>query len=172
MTGPTKEVLTWDQYGTAAREVAEQIAGSGWRPDVVICLARGGLLLGGSLAYALDIKTIGSMNVEFYTGEGETLPEPLLLPPFLSLSPDLGSRALVVDDVADSGKTLELIVDLLQTRGIIGSGRDRIRFDVRTAVLYRKPRAIIDPDYCWRSTEKWISFPWSSEPCFEFGGLL
>lgn len=168
MTPSEKEVLTWDLCGKAARELATQVADSGWRPDLIICLARGGLIPGGSLAYALDIKTIGSINVEFYTGEGTTLPEPLLQPPFLSMSQDLGRRALVVDDVADSGKTLEMIVDLLSNRGMIDASGQVVRFDVRTAVLYHKPRSVIRPDYSWRSTSKWISFPWSADAALDF----
>ncbi len=159
-----KEILTWDDFGLASRELALQVHQSGWQPDILIALARGGLIPGGALAYALDNKTIGSINIEFYTGEGTTLSEPLILPPLMEVSADLGKRALIVDDVADSGKTLQLVVDLLSNRGVPDEHGNPVTFEVRTAVLYQKPRTIIVPDYCWRATDKWISFPWSSEP--------
>ncbi|MFT0762137.1 phosphoribosyltransferase [Scrofimicrobium sp. R131] len=159
-----KEILTWTEFGEASRELARQVRDSGWEPDLLISLARGGLIPGGALAYALDLKTIGSINVEFYTGEGTTLAEPLLLPPFMEVSADLGGRALIIDDVADSGKTLKLVVDLLSKQGVRDPAGELVRFEVRTAVLYRKSRTIIEPDYCWRSTDRWISFPWSTLP--------
>jgi hypothetical protein len=36
--------------------------------------------------------------------------------------------------------------------------------DARSAVIYEKPRSVIKCDYVWRRTDKWINFPWSSEP--------
>jgi uncharacterized protein len=36
--------------------------------------------------------------------------------------------------------------------------------EVRTAVLYEKPRSIVACDYVWRRTDRWIVFPWSAEP--------
>ena len=68
-----REVLTYEVFGTAARELAEQVAADGFEPDLVLCIARGGLFLGGALGYALDVKNLFVMNVEFYTGVGETL---------------------------------------------------------------------------------------------------
>ncbi len=160
----TKEILTWDDFGLAARALARQIRNSGWEPDLLVGLARGGLIPVGALAYALGCKTVGSINMEFYTGEGTTLAEPLMLPPYMEVSPELGSRALVVDDVADSGRTLQKVVDLLSEQGIRDRGGRLVRFEVRTAVLYEKPRSIIRPDYWWHQTDRWISFPWSAEP--------
>ena len=65
-----------------------------------------------------------------------------------------GKKLLVVDDVADSGRTLALVLELLRSFGA----------DVRSAVIYAKPKSVVDPDYVWRRTEEWIVFPWSAEP--------
>ncbi|HEY0237463.1 MAG TPA: phosphoribosyltransferase family protein, partial [Friedmanniella sp.] len=51
-----REVLSWELYGQAARELAQTVADSGFVPDVVLGIARGGLIPAGSLAYALDCK--------------------------------------------------------------------------------------------------------------------
>jgi hypothetical protein len=149
-----KEVLTWDLFGTAVRQLAQQVADSGFVPDIVLGIARGGLPIAGGLAYALGSKAVGTMNVEFYTGVGSTLDEPVLLPPLLDMDAVTGSTVLVVDDVADSGKTLDLVLRLVA---------ERVR-TARTAVLYDKPRSVIRPDYAWRSTDRWIEFPWSAQP--------
>jgi hypoxanthine phosphoribosyltransferase len=43
MSGAERETLTWESFGTASRELAEQIADSGYRPDIILSVARGGL---------------------------------------------------------------------------------------------------------------------------------
>lgn len=159
-----KEVLTWQEFGNASRELTQQIIDSKWQPDIIIALSRGGLIPGGAIAYAMDLKTIGAINVEFYTGEGQTLDEPSLLPPFIDITAELGRRALIVDDVADSGKTLALVMKLVSVDGLPRHDGPPVRFEARSAVLYHKPRSIVVPDYSWKSTDKWISFPWSTLP--------
>lgn len=150
----TKEVLTWEDFGRAGRELAQKIADSGYAPDIVIAVARGGLLPAGSLAYALGLKLADAINVEFYTDVHETLPDPVLLEPLLDTNAIAGKRLLVVDDVADSGRTLALVLELLHAQGA----------EARSAVLYAKPASVVDPDYVWRRTDEWIVFPWSAEP--------
>jgi hypothetical protein len=57
-----KEVLTWETFGTACRELATMVADSSFRPEILVAVARGGLLPGGGLSYALGIKlTDGSL---------------------------------------------------------------------------------------------------------------
>ncbi|ACQ78384.1 phosphoribosyltransferase [Beutenbergia cavernae DSM 12333] len=151
---PDREVLTWPEFGHAARALARAVLDDGWTPDVVIAVARGGLVPAGAVAYALDTKAMGTLNVEFYTAVGETLPDPVVLPPLMDTSHLAGRRALVVDDVADSGRTLALVMDLMRSHGA----------EARSAVLYTKPQSVIQPDYSWRETDRWIMFPWSSLP--------
>jgi hypoxanthine phosphoribosyltransferase len=149
-----REILTWEQFGVAGRQLAQIVADDGYRPDIILAIARGGLFLAGSLAYALSVKNLYVINVEYYTGVGERLDLPVILPPSLELV-DLGtSNILVADDVADTGATLELVRDFCQ--GKVGS--------VRSAVLYQKPTSTINCDYIWHGTDKWIEFPWSTEP--------
>jgi len=150
----SREVLDWELFGTATRELAQAVVDDGFVPDIVIAVARGGLPPGGAIAYALGTKAVGTLNVEFYTGVDERLPDPVLLPPLLDTASMEGLRALVVDDVADTGETLALVQRLMEQHCA----------EARTAVLYAKPRSIIDPDYVWRRTDCWITFPWSALP--------
>ena len=62
-----REILTWEGYGTGARALAQMVADSDYRPDLILSIARGGLFIAGSLGYALSIKNIFVMNVEYYT---------------------------------------------------------------------------------------------------------
>ncbi|WP_353066550.1 phosphoribosyltransferase [Arcanobacterium hippocoleae] len=149
-----KEILTWTTFGDASRELAQNIVDSDFTPDIVVAIARGGLVLAGALTYALGVKLSDAVNIEFYTDVHQTLPDPVLLAPMLDIDSIKGKNVLLVDDVADSGRTLKLTVELLA----------QYDTNVRSAVLYTKPRTIILPDYSWKDTDKWISFPWSDQP--------
>lgn len=149
-----REVLTYELFGTAVREIAQQVVDSGYEADIVLAIARGGLGLGMGLGYALDVKNLSAVNVEFYTGIGETLAVPIMLPPTPQVVDLAGMRVLVADDVADTGRTLEVVHEFLQ--GHVA--------EVRTAVIYEKPWTVIHADYVWRRVDTWIDFAWSSTP--------
>jgi hypoxanthine phosphoribosyltransferase len=149
-----RETLDWSTYGDAAIELAAQVVADGFRPDVVLSIARGGLVVAASLAYALSVKSCFVLNVEYYTGVDERLAAPEVLPPILDLDEAAGARVLIVDDVADTGHTLQLVRDLCA---------DRVA-ETRIAVLYEKPGTVVTCDYVWRHTDRWIEFPWSSAP--------
>ena len=150
-TDTERETLTWDGFSEASRDLARAIIADGFAPEVVVAIARGGLLPAGSVAYGLGVKNCGAINVEFYTGIGTVLDAPEVLPPALDMTYLDGRRVLLVDDVADSGRTLALAVRLLQEQGAV----------VRSATIYTKPATIIQPDYSWKATDLWIDFPWS-----------
>lgn len=158
-----RENLTWQGFGDACRQIAEQIADSGWMPDLIVAIARGGMLPAGAISYALGVKANGAINVEFYTGVGKTMLEPEILEPYMDISSLEGKRVLIVDDVADSGKTLKLIMDLIAKEGL-SMGSDTAKVDARSATIYLKPTSIIKPDYVFKQTDKWINFPWSVLP--------
>jgi hypothetical protein len=155
------EVLTYEAFGGAVRELAQGIFESGYEPDWLVAIARGGLMIGGALAYALGHKNIATVNVEFYTGIDQRLDVPVELPPVLNLDDITNRKVLVVDDVADTGETLRLVLEKCAPAVE----------DVRAAVLYEKPRSVVRSEYVWRRTERWIDFPWSSEPVIGRGGL-
>ena len=149
-----REILTWEGYGTGARALAKMVVDSGYRPDLILSIARGGLFIAGSLGYALSIKNLFVMNVEYYTDIDERHDVPVVLPPYLELVDLDDASMLIADDVADTGHTLEMVRDYCAAN--VG--------EVRTAVLYEKSRSLVKCDYIWRRTDLWIDFPWSSEP--------
>jgi hypoxanthine phosphoribosyltransferase len=151
MTEPAREIMSWRDLGDGTRGLAELVHEDGYRPDIVLAIARGGLLVGGALGYALGVKNTFTMNVEFYTGVDERLEMPMLLPPVPDLVDFAEQRVLIADDVADTGATLALVKDFCE--GKVG--------EVRCAVLYEKPRSTVNCEYVWRRTDRWIVFPWS-----------
>jgi hypoxanthine phosphoribosyltransferase len=148
-----REIMTWDNLGTGSRELAEMVHLDRYEPDIILAIARGGLLVAGALSYALGVKNTFTMNVEFYTGIDERLEMPMILPPVPDLVDFSETRVLIADDVADTGATLELVKDFLE---------DKVA-QTRCAVLYEKPRSSVRCEYVWRRTERWIDFPWSAQ---------
>ena len=146
------EVLTWPLYAEAARALAQLISEDDYRPDLILAIARGGLLIAGSLSYALSVKNLYVMNVEYYTGVDERLEFPVILPPPLNLVDLAHARILVADDVADTGHTLAAVRDFCAPQVA----------EVRCAVLYQKPQSVVDCEYIWKRTSQWIDFPWST----------
>ncbi len=149
-----REIMDWAGYGVAARELAGLIADDGYQPDIILAIARGGLFVAGSLGYALSVKNLYVMNVEYYTGVDERLEVPVALPPYLDTVDLRDSNVLIADDVADTGATLAYVHEFCQ--GEVA--------DVRTAVLFEKSPSIIKCEYVWKRTDLWINFPWSTEP--------
>ena len=129
--GTERETLTYEDFGRAARELAQQVADDG-----------------------LDVKNLYVMNVEFYTGVDERLELPVILPPNLDQVDLTGAKVLIADDVADTGKTLELVREFCA--GHVA--------EVRSAVIYEKPRSLVKCSYVWQRTDAWIDFPWSTLP--------
>ena len=77
MNDESREVLDWSSYGAGSRALAALVADDGYRPDIVLAIARGGLFVAGSLGYALSVKNLYVMNVEYYTGVDERLDVPV-----------------------------------------------------------------------------------------------
>jgi len=150
--GDEREILTWETFGEASRWLAQEVADD-YDVDMILAIARGGLLIGGALGYALAVKNVYTMNVEFYTGVDERLEVPRILPPAPDFVDLHGARILIADDVADTGNTLLSVQEFCAGKVA----------EVRTAVLYEKPHSLVKCDYVWRRTDRWINFPWSDK---------
>ncbi len=144
------EVLTWEDFGQSTQALARAVIDDGYKPDFILAIARGGLFTAGALGYALGVKLLHVVNVEFYTGREEHLQLPVMLPPIPD--PDLfkGLKVLICDDVADTGATLRTTHEFVQQHVA----------EVRSLVIYEKSRSLIKPEYVWKRTDDWIHFPW------------
>ena len=154
MSDDGREILSWDQFGVASRQLAQTVADDGYEPEIILAIARGGLLIAGALGYALSVKNLYTMNVEYYTGVNERLEVPMILPPTPELIDVEQARVLIADDVADTGHTLALVKQFCTGKVA----------EVRCAVLYEKPRSVVHCEYVWKRTDLWINFPWSDKP--------
>jgi hypoxanthine phosphoribosyltransferase len=143
------EVPTWNKIYTMLLSEAEKIRQSGFKPDVIVSITRGGWVPARVLSDLLEIPNLATVRVEFYLGVAETRNEPVLTQ---GLSTAVTrKRALIVDDVADTGKSLQLARKHVLQQGAT---------EVKSATVYRKPWNIIKPDYYETETSCWVVFPW------------
>jgi hypoxanthine phosphoribosyltransferase len=146
------EVPTWSQIYAMLLSQAEKIRRSGFKPDVIVGLTRGGWIPARVLSDLLEIPDLAVVRVEFYLGVAETRNEPVLTQ---RVSADVeGKKVLLVDDVADTGKSLQVAREHIRQKGAT---------EVRIATVYRKTFSVITPDYYEKETRRWVVFPWDAK---------
>jgi len=143
------EVPTWNKIYMMLLRLAQEIKKNSFKPDIIVGVSRGGWPPARVLSDLLDNPNLANVKVEFYLGVAETKGEPTLTQP-VSVNV-VGKKVLVVDEVADTGKSLKLIKEHLAKEGAT---------EVKIATIYYKPWSIITPDYYARETSRWIVFPW------------
>jgi len=143
------EVPTWNQIYSMLLDLAEKIRKNGFNPDIIVGVSRGGWPPARVLSDLLGNPNLANVRAEFYLGVAETKGEPTLTQP-VSMT-IAGKKVLVVDEVADTGKSLKLVKEHIVEKGAT---------EVKIATVYYKPWSIVKPDYYERETSKWIVFPW------------
>lgn len=154
------ERISWPRFDRLTRRLAGRIVASGWRPEVIVAIARGGMAPARVLADELDLAAVASLRVAHYWQAQKSRAARVVD----SLCADIsGKRALLVDDVADSGETFAAALDHLAARKPA---------EIRSAVILYKTVSPYRPDYfavelrSWR----WILFPWAVNE--DVGGFL
>ncbi len=143
------EVPTWEQIYNMLLNLAEKIRKNGFKPDIIVGVSRGGWPPARVLSDLLGNPNLANVKAEFYLGVAETKGEPTLTQP---VSTDVASRkVLIVDEVADSGKSLKLVKEHVIKEGAC---------EVKIVTIYYKPWSIVIPDYYEKETSRWIVFPW------------
>jgi hypoxanthine phosphoribosyltransferase len=142
------EAPSWDYIYELCIQVADQVRDSGYDPDLLVAVSRGGWIPGRVLSDLLENPEVATIKVEHYIGIYRTRSKPEITQP---LPIDVkGKRILLVDDIADSGKSLKLVKEHLVEQGAS---------DVKVCALYFKPWSVVTPDFFARKTDAWICFP-------------
>ena len=123
----------------------------GFNADTIVAIARGGMTVGHSLAMALNIRNLQSIRCESY--DNDTQRESLSIQGECDFTHS--KRVLIVDDIVDSGKTLYVLIPVLQKR------YPSILFS--TASLFTKSTALIQPSYSLHEAHDWIDFFWERD---------
>ena len=141
--------VSWDQIHRDSRALAWRLAGQGpdggaWR--AVVGITRGGLVPAAVVCRELDIRVIDTISVKSYDHQSQKSAQ-VIKAPQADLMGD-GTGILIVDDLVDSGKTLELVRSLYPK--------------AHFATVYAKPagRAQVDTFITEVSQDTWIFFPW------------
>ncbi len=143
------EIPTWEKIYELLLNLASKIRKSDFKPDVIVGISRGGWPPARIMSDLLENPEIANVKAEFYLGVAKTKGEPLITQP-VSVSVH-GKKILIVDDVADTGKSLRLVRLHLKERGAT---------DVKIATIYYKPWSVVTPDWYELKTSHWIIFPW------------
>ncbi|MDO8959606.1 MAG: phosphoribosyltransferase [Rhodocyclaceae bacterium] len=149
---PRCEIISWSAFHDLARRLARKIADSGYRPDVIVAIGRGGYVPGRVLSDFLDQMDLTSFKIEHYRHARKQHAARVRYP----LAADVtGRRVLLVDDVADSGETFAVALAHLNSRGAPA--------EIRSAVLHYKTVSPYVPDYYAQKAIKWrwIIYPWA-----------
>jgi len=142
--------LTPERIFDLTYQLGEKIKKSGFEPDCLLGISRGGLWIVRILSDFFGIKDVHVIGVIYYKDVKNTQKKP-------DLTQDIdkkhleNKKVLIIDDVSDTGGSLDFTVNLLK------NGRIK---DFKTATLHYKPWSTFKPDYFIKKTDKWIIYPW------------
>lgn len=140
---------SWDEVYDLQLKLAKKIIDENYRPDSIVGIARGGLIVARILSDLLDIRELGNIRVEFYEDVLLTRGRPCITQ---EISMEVrGKKVLLCDDVADTGKSLKVAADYLRSKGVS---------ELKISTLHLKPKSIVRPNYYVSETDAWIIYPW------------
>ncbi|MBO9646539.1 MAG: phosphoribosyltransferase [Pseudacidovorax sp.] len=146
--------VSYDEYHNLIEKLALKIHQSGWEFDNILCLARGGMRPGDVLSRIFD-KPLAIMSTSSYRADAGTVQGHLDIAHYITTPKgEIAGRVLLVDDLADSGHTLQAVVELLRTKYAPIT-------ELRSAVLWTKQLSVFTPDY---SVEYLETNPWIHQP--------
>ncbi len=143
--------VSWDQIHRDARALAWRLQGKGpedlnggWK--AVVAITRGGMAPAMIISRELDIRTVDTISIKSYDHQTQAEPR-IIKEPDMELIGD-GTGVLVIDDLVDTGKTLEVVRKVMPKAHI--------------ATVYAKPqgRPQVDTFITEVSQDTWIFFPW------------
>ena len=147
--------INWTEYHRKIEQLAVNVHRSGWSFNQIVCLAKGGLRVGDVLSRLFD-QPLAIMSASSYGGENNQTRGSITFSRDLAMTTaGRGSRVLLVDDLVDSGVTLQKSLVWLDRK--YGFYID----EIRTAVLWHKDCSVIKPDYCvdYLADNPWIHQP-------------
>jgi len=151
VAAPQRDVISWQELDRLVGLLADKVRGE---YDVMLAITRGALVPAGMLAYQLGIRNILVAAVAFYYDSGEHADRPMFLQ--FPADPLLhGNRVLIIDEVWDTGTTIQAVIDRVKLAGGIPT----------TAVLHYKPtHSLVQavPDHYVVSTDAWVVYPFKS----------
>ncbi|AEM57877.1 phosphoribosyltransferase [Haloarcula hispanica N601] len=146
-------ITDWEYIYGLCRDVADDVKAAEFEPDVVVALARGGWFGGRCLCDFLGLDDLASLKVEHYVGTAAKGEEAQVKYPLADGAVE-GKDVLVVDDIADTGQSIETAAECV---------RDRNPSSVRTATLQLLQTSDHEPEFVGERLEEWtwVVYPWN-----------
>ena len=151
--------LTWEVFGELCRALALKVAQSGYAPEIVVGIAKAGVIPGAVVASMLGCDFF-SMKISRDSGTGKLLARPKIIQ--AAPREAIGKRVLIVDEITTSGDTLRMATNALRQVGPA---------EIRTATNFVKLGAF-KPDFYALETESTVVFPWDRELVSDSGELI
>jgi hypoxanthine phosphoribosyltransferase len=148
--------FTWEEVNKYTLQLGNKIKKSKYKIDTIIGISRGGLIPAAHLGYQLEIQNVSSIGAFSYLGSQRTKLNLYSLP-----TVDLKNKnVLLVDEFADSGKTLEEIKDIIKKKYKVKQIKIATIFVNETACRFY-------PDFYTKKIKKnpedWVLFPWDKK---------
>jgi hypoxanthine phosphoribosyltransferase len=146
-------ITNWEYIYGLCRGVSNQVKAAEFEPDVVVALARGGWFAGRCICDFLGMDDLTSLKMEHYVGTGQKADEPTVRYPMPEGSVE-GKDVLVIDDIADTGGSIERAHEYVTDRGAS---------EVRTATLQLLQTSEFEPQFVGERLEEWtwVVYPWN-----------
>jgi hypoxanthine phosphoribosyltransferase len=146
--------VSWDDYHRGIEELAAKVYASGWPFNQIVCIARGGLRIGDMMSRIFKLP-LAIISTQSYSGEAGRARGQLTVAEHMTMTtPTLGDRVLLVDDLVDSGVTLDVVTRHLRVAYSTIT-------DLRSAVLWYKACSTYAPDYY---VQHLADSPWIHQP--------
>ncbi|WP_136687091.1 phosphoribosyltransferase [Halorhabdus amylolytica] len=146
-------IANWEYIYGLCRDVSDDVKADDFEPDVVVALARGGWFAGRILCDFLGLDDLTSLKIEHYVGTAAKADEPEVRYPMPEGSV-AGKDVLIVDDIADTGQSIEHADEYVQ---------EREPNAVRTATLQLLQTSEVEPDFVGERLAEWtwVVYPWN-----------
>ena len=158
--------VSYDEYHNLIEKLTIKIHQSGWEFDTILCLARGGMRPGDILSRIFN-KPLAIMSTSSYRADAGTMQGHLDIARFITTPKgEIAGRVLLVDDLADTGHTLNAVIHQLKNNY-------RAITELRSAVIWTKDLSTFTPDYSveFLPTNPWIHQPFESYDSMNPGQL-
>jgi uncharacterized protein len=153
--------VSWDEYHRSIEKLALMVHESGWKFDQVLCLARGGVRPGDIFSRIFDVP-LAILSTSSYRAEAGTVQGDLDIGKYITMTKgSLGGKVLLIDDLVDSGVTLERVQHHLKENFPAVT-------EVRSAVIWCKACSSVRPDFY---LDYLASNPWIHQPFEEYDSL-
>jgi len=144
-----KIYYSYEDFRGDTRKIIQEI--ESFDAEAIVGVARGGLTLSHTIAEGLNIRDVQTIRTELYDGDSKRQDISLFgLCSFKNIK-----RVLVVDDIADSGKTLEFIMKYLEL--------NFPDIEFKTATLFYKKTSVYEPTIWIKEAKEWIEFFWEKD---------